>query len=113
MTTTQGWNTNALGDDASGALSAFQGSLPVLLIATGRKDFKTCMPDEALFEVVERNRADGFDFLPVMAPGTRGVQTVVGVLEVATFVNGVVPERAVGDHMRPLGEEHLIGADAS
>jgi hypothetical protein len=94
-------------------LAAFQESLPVHLIATGRLDFKTCLSDEALSEVVERSRADGFDFLPVMAPGARGGQTVAGVLEVATFINGVAPERAVRDHMQPLGEEHLIGADAS
>src|SRR5438552_11173527 len=85
MTTTQAWSRSALGDDAHSALSAFQESLPVHLIATGRPDFKTCLPDEALSEVIERNRADGFDFLPVMSVGTRGGETVAGVLEVAAF----------------------------
>jgi hypothetical protein len=113
MTTTQAWSRSALGDDAHSALSAFQESLPVHLIATGRPDFKTCLPDEALSEVVERNRADGFDFLPVIGPGTRGGETVAGVLEVAAFISGVAPEKTVRDQMQPLGEEHLIGADAS
>ena len=112
MTTTQSWSGNALGDDAHGALSAFQESLPVHLIATGRAHFKTCLPEESLSEVVERNRVDAFDFLPVMGPGTQSDRTVAGVLNVAAF-NRVVPEQAVRDHMQPLGEEHLIGADAS
>ena len=113
MTTAQGWSRDAVGNDASGALSAFQESLPVHLIATGRADFKTCLPDEALSEVLERNRTDGFDFLPVMSPGTRLGQTVSGVLEVAAIVNVAAPDQPVRDQMRPLGEEHLIGADAS
>lgn len=113
MTMTQAWSRSGLGDNAHSTLSAFQESLPVHLIATGRPDFKTCLPDEALCEVVERNRADGFDFLPVMGPGTQGGETIAGVLEVAAFIRGVAPEQAVSDHMQPLGEEHLIGADAS
>src|SRR3989442_7606402 len=113
MTTTQAWSRSALGNDAHNALSAFQDSLPVHLIATGRPDFKTCLPDEALSEVVERNRADAYDFLPVMGPGTRGAAMVVGVLDVTAFITGVVPGQTVRDHMKPLGEEHLIGADAS
>src|SRR2546427_2850787 len=111
MTTAQAWSQSTLRDNAHGALSAFQESLPVHLIATGRPDFKTCLPDEALSEVVERNRADGLDFLPVMGLGTRGAETVTGVLEVAAFVSGAAPQQAVRDYMQPLGEEHLIGAD--
>ena len=76
MTTTEAWSRSALGDDDHSALSAFQESLPVHLIATDRLDFKTCLPDEPLSEVVERNRVDDFDFLPVMVPGTRGGETV-------------------------------------
>src|SRR2546425_6704136 len=113
MTTTQIWSRSALGDDAHNALAAFQESLPVHLIATARPDFKTCLPDEALSEVIERHRADGFDFLPVMGVGMRGGETVAGVLEVAAFTSGAAPEHAVRDHMQALGEEHLIGADAS
>src|SRR3989442_4367032 len=109
MTTTQAWSRSALGNDAHNALSAFQESLRFSLIATVRPDFKTCLPDEALSEVVERNRFDGFDFLPVMVPGKPGGDTVAGVLEIADFISGVVPEQAVRDHMQPLGEEHLIG----
>src|SRR5262245_47875031 len=41
---TQGWSTNALGDDPPGGLSAVQESLPVHLIATSRTEFKTCSP---------------------------------------------------------------------
>jgi hypothetical protein len=113
MTATQAWSRSAVEDKPHHALSAFQESLPVHLIATGRADFKTCLSEEALADVVQRNRPDGFDFLPVMVPGSRGSETVAGVLEVAAFSGGAVPGQTVRDHMQSLGEELLIGADAS
>ncbi|MBS0184609.1 MAG: hypothetical protein JSS39_19645 [Nitrospira sp.] len=101
-----------LEDDAHSGLSAFQESLPIHLIATGRAHFKTCLPEESLSEVIERNHIDAFDFLPVMGPGTQSGQTVAGILDVAS-VSLVAPHQTVRDHMKPLGEEHLIGANAS
>lgn len=111
MTTAKRWSKSTSGDAAHRALSVFQESLPVQLIATGRPDFKTCFPDEALSAVVERNLADAFDFLPVI--GASGDEALAGVLEVAALVSPVVPEQAVRDRMQPLGEAHLLGADAS
>lgn len=113
MTRSQTWSRSALQDDVHGTLLAFQESLPVHLIATARSDFRTCLPDEALSKVVERTRVDSFDFLPVMRPGPRGGETVAGVLDVAASMSGVAAGQAVRDHMQPLGEGHLIGADAS
>lgn len=106
----QSWSQSALGDDEDRALSVFQESLPVQLIATGRSDFKTCLPDETLSDVVERNRAAAFDFLPVVE--TPGGETVAGVLEVAALMSQVGRE-LVRDRMQLLGETHLLGADAS
>lgn len=113
MTTTQAWSRGALGQDAHRSLSAFQESLPVYLIATPRSDFKTCLPHEALSDVVERHRADAFDFLPVMGVETRGGETIAGVLEVTPFFREVPPKQSVRDCMQLLCEQHLIGADAS
>jgi hypothetical protein len=113
MTENQAWSWSALEDEPYHALSAFQDSLPIHLIATARADFKTCRPDEALADVVERNRPDRFDFLPVIVRGSRGSEMVAGVLEVAACTGRAVPGQTVCEHMQSLGEELLIGADAS
>src|SRR5579863_4939594 len=113
MTTTNSWSARALaGDDVTDALTVFQESLPVQLIATRRSEFKTCFPEETLREVVDRNRTDGFDHLPVVRRDAPGRETVIGVLEVTSLMSGAVPDVAVEGRMEALGEQHLIGADA-
>ncbi|HEV3074021.1 MAG TPA: hypothetical protein VHB47_06340 [Thermoanaerobaculia bacterium] len=113
MTTMTPWSAPTLrGDDVTDALTVFQESLPVQLIATGRSEFKTCFPEEALSEVVDRNRTHGFDHLPVVSRGAQGRETVIGVLEVMSLMSGPVPDFAVDDCKEALGEQHLIGADA-
>jgi hypothetical protein len=107
------WTARTLaGDDVTDALAVFQESLPVLLIATLRSEFKSCLPEEALREVVDRNRTDNFDHLPVVSRGAQDRETVIGVLEVMSLMSGPVPDLAVDDRMEALGEQHLIGADA-
>jgi hypothetical protein len=113
MATGSSWSARSLaGNDVTDALTVFQESIPVLLIATARTAFKTCFPDETLGEVVARNRTDRFDFLPVVSRGAPGGETVVGVLEIISLMSGPVPDRTVSAAMEPLGEQHLIGADA-
>lgn len=113
MTTMRSWSSSALGDDAAKVLAVFQESLPVRLIATARADFKTCLPDEELSAVVQRSHADGFDFLPVVDPDVAGAGSIAGVLDVASHASGGTAAHSVRDVMQPLGENHLIGADAS
>ena len=68
MTADQAQRWDASTDNPHETLSGFQESLPVRLIATARQNFKTCRPDEAVSNVVERNRDDSFDFMPVLGP---------------------------------------------
>ena len=94
------------------ALTRYQESLPVSLIATARAEFISCRPDEAVSDVIERHRANEYDFLPVL--GLRAEDdSVVGLLELAHARDAAVPGVTVGQRMQPLGERHLIGADAS
>lgn len=99
----------------SDALATFQNGLTVDLIATARPLFRTCAADEALKTVVEHNRAENFDFLPVTE--SRGASSdtnrIVGLIELVAFMTGDVPDRSVHQAMRPLSEENLVGADAT
>jgi hypothetical protein len=65
-----------------------------------------------LAPVVERNRHHQFDFLPVTEAAT-GPMKIVGLLEVALYKRSATTDALVGEVMRPLSEENLIGADAS
>jgi hypothetical protein len=102
--------------DPSGTLRIFQEGLPVRLIATDRNAFKICTPNDALVDVVARNREDLFDYFPVTVPATDVTDTrdrIVGLVEIAPYMHGTEPQGLVEDIMRPLSEEILIGADAS
>ena len=110
------WANGVIGDDPADVMRSFENSLPVRLIATPREQFKTCTADENLTSVVERNRADSLDFLPVTEPVSgKDIQSdrIIGVIELIPF-QGAAPAPAdlVSDHMRPLSEDNLIGADA-
>ena len=100
-------------DDEGVSLASFQEKLPVRLIATPRSAFKICRPNEELSIVVARNN-EGFDYFPVVecADGSTR-ERIIGLVEVIQFMHGVEPRGLVRDHMRPLSEENLIGADAS
>lgn len=110
---TRSWSSSPLGDDAAEALAVVQKSLTVHLIATSRASFSICRPDERLSEVAERNRADSFDFIPVVDSSAAGDEAVVGVLGLAPQSGGGPPTQTVREVMPPLGEKNLIDADAS
>jgi hypothetical protein len=61
------WASGSLDSPPEG-LKAFEDSFAVHLIATPRAVFRTCAANENLAGVVERNRSDNFDFLPVTDP---------------------------------------------
>jgi hypothetical protein len=110
------WAKNSLGDDPDLTLEAFQRGLTVGLIATKGADFETCTHDEKLSTVVDRNRRKRFDFLPVIEPPKEGADTrdkIVGLIEIAPFMQAAKAEGRVRAKMRPLSEGNLIGADAS
>jgi hypothetical protein len=100
-------------DDPAVTLETFQEKLPVRLIATPRSVFKTCRADEELSVVVAHNE-ERFDHFPVVERvGGSTQERIIGLLEVIPFMRGTEPRGLVRDHMRPLWEENLIGADAS
>lgn len=112
MTADQAQRWDASSDDPHEALLGFQESLPVRLIATARQDFKTCRPDEAVCDIVEHNRDERFDFLPVLGPDLAD-NSVLGVLDMVRLAGMDDTAGAVQQYMEPLAERHLIGADAS
>lgn len=110
------WASGSLDSHPAEELKAFENSFTVQLIATPREALRTCVADEKLAGVVERNRSENFDFLPVTEPkGVRSGRSdqIIGLVELVPFLDGAVnPNRLVHDHMRPLSEENLIGANA-
>jgi hypothetical protein len=109
------WASDSLSDRAD-ALRSFQNGLSVNLIATPRSLFETCAFDEELVSVIERNRENAFDFLPVTQSTSSKDKTkspIIGLIEIAQFNSTANPRGAVRDYMRPLSEKNLIGADAS
>jgi hypothetical protein len=104
------WATGSVGEQTPVTLEALQNGLTVDLIATRRVDFVTCLENETFAEVVPRNRPLGFDFLPVLDQTS---SRIVGLIEIAPFMHGAVPDARIGTVMHPLSEENLLGADAS
>jgi CBS domain-containing protein len=104
------WANRSIGDEPQGTIETLQKGLTVGLIATERANFETCTNDEMLSSVVERNRRNQFDFLPVVAAAT---DRIVGLIEIAPLMHGTSADGHVGAMMCPLAEENLIGADAS
>ena len=87
----------AVADDPAATLATFQEGLPVRLIATARSAFETCRPDEELSVVVARNRADGFDYLPVVElRRTQASEQIIGLMEVVPFMQGTEPDGLFG-----------------
>src|SRR5262249_28051472 len=110
------WAYSSIGTEPQVTLEALQEGLTVSLIATPRKDFASCAQDEMIATVVEHNRQNRFDFLPVVeAPRNAGGSSdrIIGIIEIAPYVHEATVDGNVGEMMRPLSEENLIGADAS
>ena len=99
-----GWANNYLGNDPHLTLEAFQKDLTVNLIRTPRAAFQTCGLHEALAVVVERNRANKFDFLPVVEPPSNrslSRNKIVGLIELVPFMQGA----DVGGHAPSIGRK--------
>ncbi|PWT85485.1 MAG: hypothetical protein C5B56_13965 [Proteobacteria bacterium] len=103
------WAKASIGADPDVVIEEFQQGLTIDLIATPRADFVTCGIDDMLPGLVERNRRQSFDFLPVTEPESR---RIIGLLEIVSFMHGTAAPLSVREAMRPLSEENLIGADA-
>jgi len=69
------------------ALWDYQEQVPVSLIATPRHGFVTCRVDEAIADVLERNRAALFDHIPVVQPKS---DEIVGVFDAADWMVSVI-----------------------
>ncbi|MBY0324747.1 MAG: hypothetical protein K2X72_38960 [Reyranella sp.] len=93
-------------------MQTLQDDLPVRLIATPRKDLRTCNAAELLADVVKRNR-EGFDFFPVIEVPPDDGERIVGLVEFALFTELTVPTVRVEECMQHLSEDNLIGADGS
>lgn len=95
------------GGEGAYSLDTYQRTLSVGLIATPRKNFVTCTPDQSVSTVVEFAREGGFDYVPIAAHGN-----IVGVLDVLSMTEEA-RDRSVEEEGDPLSEKHLIGADTS
>jgi hypothetical protein len=99
-------------------MAAFQRGLPVRLIATPREALQTCRSDERLAEVVARElerfarHQERFDYLPVTDAPENGRAPIVGLIYLVPHLRGEAADGAVRDHMLPMSEDNLIGADA-
>lgn len=85
--------------------------LTVRMIATRRDQFVCCTSRSSLRTVAMMN-VEKFDHMPVVDE-VSGSQHVVGVVRLSNFFDSPAPDVAVGGAMDALGEQHLIGAEAS
>jgi hypothetical protein len=104
------WANHSIRNEPHVTVESLQAGLTVNLIATARVDFITCAMNESLAQVIKNNSQNQFDFLPVTEVADGGI---VGLLEITSHRNSATVDRSVGEAMRPLSEENLIGADAS
>jgi hypothetical protein len=110
MTEAYHWSSPSLPNN--NLRESFQQTLPVRLIATPRKDFRTCRRDESLEDVVKRN-VEKFDHFPVTQPDQNGREQIVGLIELINYEIGKTPSDKVERHMSPLSEGNLIAAETS
>lgn len=92
-------------------MKSLQDRLPVALIATPRRDLRTCQSDETLEKVMARNR-EAFDYLPVTDAAQRERERIIGLIELVPYLRGKKPEGTVEEQMERLSEDNVIGADA-
>lgn len=110
------WASGSLDSYPVEGLKAFEDRFTVNLITTPRAAFRTCAADEELATVLERNRFEQFDFLPVTESDSNRSSRpsqIIGLIELIPFLERAVHQNVlVKEHMRPLSEDNLIGADA-
>jgi hypothetical protein len=95
-----------------GVFEALHSGLTVGLIATSRDQLMTCSSEAAASLVIARN-TEQYDFIPVIEEPASGQSRIVGLFHAAGFAGRPAPDGRVRDHLLPLSEEYLIGADAS
>src|SRR6266404_612033 len=103
------WASHSIGKEPHVTLEALQAGLTVNLIATALP-FVTCAMVETLAQVVELNRQNQFDFLPVTERAINGAVSprIVGLLEIASYRSAATLDGSVAAAMRFLSEENLI-----
>jgi hypothetical protein len=97
---------------SSGVFRAIHSGLTVQLIETSRRDLVTCRACDAASLVIE-HITEQYDFIPVTEHSGTGRDRIVGLFHAAAFHDAPAPDGRVADHLLPLSEEYLIGADAS
>ncbi len=99
--------------DGSGQIfETLHSGLKVNLIATPRKHFRTCRPDEHVSAVLRRN-VELYDFIPVVDGDAEVNQRIIGLFHAANYTNHKGVEDRIQDNFNALSEELIIGADAS
>ena len=78
---------------------------------TGRPSVRTCRMDDSLAQVRANNIDPAFDYLPV----EENSRDIVGFFHAKSYVHATEGDERVlvRDHMCPLSEADLIGADAT
>jgi hypothetical protein len=85
--------------------------LTVKLVCTPRHELKTCRRSDLVSEVLKANATD-FDFIPV-TDDFSDAPRFVGLLHAADLRENGFSDEPVSSFHLPLGEQYLIGADAS
>ena len=96
-------------DTPSDTFKHLQHELSVQLIATPRRQFRTCYAHELTGDVAARYQME-YDFLPVLKPWINdNGALIIGLLDISTPQNNC---EVVEKVMVQLSEDNLIGADA-
>src|SRR3981189_2606002 len=103
---TNRWASSSLSGKGD-VFTALHVGLAVDLISTPANELSTCTQDEAVSDVLERNRGD-FDFIPVVDENSR----FIGMFNASVYRGRQTPD-TIWRCFVPLAEEYLIGADAS
>jgi hypothetical protein len=101
--------------DLDGSAEIFEilhSGLKVELIATPRKDFRTCRQDEYVSTVLARN-IEPYDFIPVVDDITGANQNIIGLFHAANYTGNRSVEDRIQNNFETLSENCIIGADAS
>ncbi|MBB3066004.1 hypothetical protein [Limibacillus halophilus] len=85
--------------------------LTVRLVMTRRDNFEMCDADDPVSTVAAKN-TNRYDFIPVMSASAKG-ERIIGLFYAAPYFKTPPPKGCIKDHLVPLDEENLIGADAS
>src|SRR5208337_314665 len=88
-------------------MAALQDQLSVALIATPRRELRTCRSNETLVAVMARNR-EGFDYFPVTDAASGVGEQIIGLVELVPFLRNEKPEGIVDERMRRLSEDNLV-----